>query len=177
MRILELLGLASRSTATPDIAGLTEVERQLDTIEPSRARFIARFAYLLGRVARADHDVSAEETAAMERLVIEHSGLPASHAALAVRIATAHGLRFGGTDDFLVSREFAALATEDEKRALLECLFAVSASDNSIRTVEDNEIRRIAAELQIGHQEYIAARAAYVHHLEVLRGRSSDSSS
>lgn len=174
MRLLQLLGLASEETEAPHVDGLADIERQLDTLTPERARFVACFAYLLGRVARADHDVSASEAATMERLVAECAGLSPEHAALAVRIATAHGLRFGGTDDFLVSREFNRLAADAEKRALIECLFAVSAADRSIRTLEDNEIRRIASELRLGHQEYIAARTAYVHHLEVLRGRVSE---
>lgn len=177
MRILQLLGLSSEEDTSPGADGLADIERQLDTLDPARARFVARFAYLLGRVARADHDVSTAEAATMERLVMARAGLPESQASLVVRIATAHGLRFGGTDDFLVSREFAALATPGEKLALLDCLFAVSAADESIRTIEDNEIRRIAAELQIGHQDFISARAAHVHHLEVLRGREPRSSS
>lgn len=174
MRILRLIGLALDETNQSENDGLAEIVRQLDALEPSRARFVACFAYLLGRVARADHEVSEVEATAMERLVSDHAGLAPAQAALTVRIATAHGLRFGGTDDFLVSREFNRLATPAEKHALLDCLFAVSASDASIRTLEDNEIRRIANELQFGHQEYIAARAAYVHHLEVLRSRTPE---
>jgi hypothetical protein len=88
---------------------------------------------------------------------------------LAVQIATAHGLKFGGTEDFLVAREFAALASREEKIALLDCLFAVSASDTSIATVEDNEVRRIASEINVGHGDFIAARQRHVHHLEVLK--------
>jgi uncharacterized tellurite resistance protein B-like protein len=174
MRILQWLGVIGEDTPSSDVVALSEIERQLDTLDPARARFIACFAYLLGRVARADHEVSDPEARVMEQLVAERGGLPATQAALAVRIATAHGLRFGGTDDFLIAREFAALASHDEKLALIDCLFAVSASDQAIRTVEDNEIRRIAAELQIGHQEYIAVKAAHRQHLDVLRARHND---
>ncbi|MGE3188539.1 MAG: TerB family tellurite resistance protein, partial [Vicinamibacterales bacterium] len=145
------------------------IERQLATLAPDRAHFVASFAYLLGRVARADHDVTPPETATMERLVAERGGLSPEDARLAVRIATAHGLRFGGTDDFLVARNFSAAATREEKLALLDCLFAVSASDASIRTIEDNEIRRIASEMNIGHEDFIAARQAWAKHLSVLR--------
>ena len=138
-------------------------------LAPDRARFVASFAYLLGRVARADHDVTAAETETMERLVADRGGLSPDDARLAVRIATAHGLRFGGTDDFLVARTFSAGATREEKLALIDCLFAVSASDDAIRTIEDNEIRRIASEMNIGHEDFIAARQAWTSHLSVLR--------
>lgn len=155
-------------------SGLDEVVRALDGLEPARARYIACFAYILGRVARADHGITAEESAAMERLVSERAGLPPEQAALAVRIASAHGLRHGGTEDFLVTREFASLADRSQRLALLDCLFELSSSDRSIVTLEDNEVRRIASELKLEHADFIAARAAYLTHLKVLgRGDSA----
>src|ERR687890_546393 len=101
----------------------------MSDLEPARARYIACFAYILGRVARADHHVTPEESAEMERLVAERTGLPRSQAALAVQIATAHGLRHGGTEDFLVTREFARIADREQRLALLGCLFDLSSSD------------------------------------------------
>jgi len=49
-------------------APLGETLLALDHLEPRRARFLAAFAYLLGRVARADLQMSTEETRAMEAL-------------------------------------------------------------------------------------------------------------
>ena len=43
---------------------LRELIETLDRLEPARARHLARFAYLLGRVAHADRHVSPEETRA-----------------------------------------------------------------------------------------------------------------
>ena len=56
------LGLEKSRTA--EDAPLREVVEALDRLEPDRARYLARFAYLLGRVAYADRHVAAEETAA-----------------------------------------------------------------------------------------------------------------
>ena len=169
MPILEWLGLVSTEAIGRQEDGLAEIERRLDTLDRPRARYLACFAYLLGRVARADHHVSDVERAAIESLMVQRGGLTPEQASIAVAIATAHGLRFGGTEDFLVAREFAALASRDDKLALLECLFAVSASDESIATKEDNEIRRVAAEINVTHEDFVAARQRYVAHLEVLR--------
>ncbi len=171
MALLGWLGLVTTEAIGRQEDGLADIERQLDGMERSRARYLACFAYLLGRVARADHDVSDVERRAIETLVREHGGVAADQSALVVEIATAHGLRFGGTEDFLVSREFAALALPADKETLLDCLFAVSAADESIATREDNEIRRIASEINIGHDTFIAARRRYVEQLEVLRHR------
>jgi uncharacterized tellurite resistance protein B-like protein len=172
MSILEWLGITATDTAGAEAGGLAAIERELSALDPARARFLVGFAYLLGRVARADHDVSDAEMQTMANLLTERGHLPAEQAALAARLATAHGLRFGGTEDFLVAREFRGLSTRDERLALLDCLFSVSAADRSIRTIEDNEIRRIASELHVGHDEFIAARSAHLEHLEVLRRRA-----
>jgi uncharacterized tellurite resistance protein B-like protein len=123
----------------------------------------------LSRVARADHHITDAEVQLMERIVTGRGGLPAEQASLVVRIASSEGLRHGGTEDFIVSREFAGLADRDQKLALLECLFAVSAADESIGTVEDNAIRQIASELRLEHSDFIAARTAHVRYLNVLK--------
>jgi uncharacterized tellurite resistance protein B-like protein len=171
MSLRRWLGL-SDDIADP-LSGVDEIERALEELQPDRARYIACFAYILGRVARADHGVSGEESAEMERIVAERTGIPASQAALAVRLATSHGIRHGGTEDFLVTREFAQLANRDQRMALLDCLFALSSADRSIVLLEDNEVRRIASELKLEHGDFIRARAAYLQHLKVLgRGES-----
>ena len=69
----------------------------LDSMEPAAARYLARFAYVLGRVARADMAVDPEETRVMERIVRERSGLSESQAVIAVQIAKSQNALFGGT--------------------------------------------------------------------------------
>jgi hypothetical protein len=46
---------------TEDAEVLDSVVAVLDRLEERRARYVAAFAYLLGRVAGADHKVSDEE--------------------------------------------------------------------------------------------------------------------
>jgi uncharacterized tellurite resistance protein B-like protein len=169
--ILKWLGLAENEQA-PGLDGLGEIERALTEMEPGDARYLACFAYILHRIARADHVVSEDESQLIERLVAELGGLPPARAAIVARIARVEGLKHGGTEDFLVSREFARIATREQKLALLECLFAVSASDRAIRTVEDNEIRRVASELKLDHADFIAARASHAAHLQSRRPRA-----
>lgn len=155
------LGL-SDSSSHASVDSLREIEKALTDLDPAEARYLACFAYILGRIARADHHVSAHESSLIERLVAERGHLAPDRAALVTRIATAEGLRHGGTEDYIVSREFAQLATRDQKLALLDCLFAVSATDESIQTIEDNEVRRVASEIKLEHGDFIARRAAVV---------------
>lgn len=153
---------------TPDkqeYAPLRETLEALDHLEPDRARYLAAFAYLLGRVAHADQHVSSEETAAMETLVREQGRLSQEQAMVVVQLAKTSNLLFGGTANFLVAREFSELATHDQKLALMRCLFALSAIDEAISTAEEGEIHRVANELRIEHSDLVALRVAHARHL------------
>jgi uncharacterized tellurite resistance protein B-like protein len=149
----------------PEIAPLRDTLDALDHLEPERARYLAGFAYLLGRVAHADQHASPEETNTMEALVMDHGGLSHDQAMLVVQLAKTSNLLFGGTANFLVAREFSAHATYEQKLALLRCLFAVSTSDAAISMAEEGEIHRIANELRIDHPDLVALRVAHQRHL------------
>jgi uncharacterized tellurite resistance protein B-like protein len=154
-----------------EITALRETLNALDQFEPDRARYLAAFAYLLGRVAHADRHVSAEETRAMEALLQQQGQLAQDQAMVVVQLAKTSNLLFGGTENFLVAREFSALATYDQKLALMRCLFAVSATDAAISTAEEGEIHRIANELRIDRPDLVALRVAHQRHLPGLSGR------
>ena len=90
-------------------------------------------------------------------------------ALIVVQMAKTHRRLFGGTENFIVTRQMRDIATREEKLALLDCLFAVSAADDSITTVESNVIRQIADELLLEHADYIEVRTRFRDHLAVLR--------
>ena len=165
MSIRDFLGIGRTAhTAAVPPSAETETVRKivgaLDSMDPERARYIAAFAFILCRVARADLHISAGETNIMERIVMERGGLPEDQAILVVQMAKTQSTLFGGTENFLVTREFNYMATHEQKLALLDCLFAV-ASDEMISTVEDNEISRICSELQLTHDEFVDVRMDY----------------
>jgi uncharacterized tellurite resistance protein B-like protein len=175
MSILKFLGyeLHGTSGAAAQESAETETVRKivaaLDRLEPERARYIAAFAYILSRVARADLVITEPEVRAMEEIVMRMGGLSPEQAILVVQMAKTQSVLFGGTENYLVTREFNKLAGREEKLALLRCLFAVSASDDAITLAEDNEIRRISNELDLTHADFIDARTAFREYLSVLR--------
>jgi uncharacterized tellurite resistance protein B-like protein len=171
MSLLRWLGIEESGSAIrrEDIDAVRRISEALERVEPARARHVAAFAYLLGRVAYADREVTPEEASLMERIVRERSQLPEEQAALVVQIARSQNVLFGGTEDFLVARQFGETATGEEKLALLDCLFAISAADGSISVIEDNEVSRIAAELRIEHADVVRARVRYRDSLAVLK--------
>jgi uncharacterized tellurite resistance protein B-like protein len=160
------LGAADVSPQT-EPAPLRELLNALDRLEPSRAQHLARFAYLLGRVARADDHISAEETRVMEALVMEHGGLTADQALLVVGLAKSSSLMFGLSADFAVTQEFTDSATYEERLALARCLFAVAASDERISIAEEGEIHRITNQLRIERPDLVAIR---IQHRRFLPG-------
>jgi len=175
--LLRFFGFQSDDEAPPE-PSLSEREndavhailRSLEELPPERARLIACFAYVLGRVAHADLDISEEETAAMERIVVEHAHLPPEQAAIVVQVAKMQVRLFGATQNYVVTRELAELVDRQQARALLSCLFAVSAADEHVSGTEDAEIKRIANELRLERSDYLAARSAVKEHLGVLKG-------
>jgi uncharacterized tellurite resistance protein B-like protein len=171
MSILRLLNLNSNRVGSPSAETETvrKITQALDRLDPVRAKFIAAFAYLLSRVANADLNISAEETRAMEQTIVERGGIPEEQAIIVVQMAKTQTLLFGGTENFLVAREFRELSSHEEKLALLECLFAVAAAQQSISTIEDNEISQITDELRIEHKDFIAIRSKYRDRLAVLQ--------
>lgn len=169
MSLWKWLGLEGAGAGDQEFDSLTEAEKILTGLDAKRRRYVACFAYILTRSARADHQITDVEASVMERILARHTAIPEAQAALVVRLAAQQARRSGGTDDFVITREFDRVASHEQKVALIDALFTVSSVDASIVTVEDNEIRRIANELKIEHGEYIGVRARHLENLQVLK--------
>jgi len=142
---------------------------ELDRLDPGRARYLAAFAYVLSRVANADLKITEAETDRMVQLVQRAGQLAEDQALLVVEIAKSQNRLFGGTENFLVTREFREIATDDQRRQLLDCLFAVAVADEEVTGAEENQIWQIASELGIEHADYIKARLAYTDKRSVFK--------
>ncbi len=173
MSIWKLLGQDKHKIIGQAPPAETETVRKivdaLEGMDPARARYIAAFAYLLSRVAYADRNITAAETHEMEQIVMERGGMPEEQAILVVQMAKTQNRLFGGTENFLVTKEFNDMATREQKLALLHCLYAVCAADQVVTTKEDNEIRTISQELLLTHEDFIDVRYGYRQYLSVLK--------
>jgi len=169
--ILAFLGISDTAPAdTRDTATVRRIAEQLERLEPQRARYVAAFAYVLARVARADLEFGSDEIQAMERQVAQAAQLPAAEAALVVQIAHQQATHQGGTEDYLVTRQFRELSERGERLELLRSLFAVGAADGSISQLEDQTIAQIGSELGLTAPEVAACRGAFRDRLAVLQG-------
>jgi uncharacterized tellurite resistance protein B-like protein len=156
--------------AEQDSETIRRIATELDKLEPERARFLAAFAFVLSRVAHADQEASAGEVATMERLVEQRGELPHEQAVLVVQMARTQQRLFGGTDDFLVTRQIGREATYEQKLALIDCLYAVAAADRSVGVLEANEIARIGRELRVEQSDLSRLRNTYRDFLAAREG-------
>ncbi len=169
-RILGIAGGSSFPTReVGETATVRKIVAELEAMPAEQARYLATFAAILARVAWADLTISPEETARMEAVLQELGGLSESQAALAVHIAKQQNVLFGGTENFLLTREFRAVASPAQIEHLLHCAFAVAAADGSIAVAEEERIRQIATELGVSHREYIDIRSRYSAQREVMQ--------
>jgi uncharacterized tellurite resistance protein B-like protein len=105
----------------------------------------------------------------MEQLVTGLGGLAPAEAALVVEIAKSQARLLGGTENYVVTREFRRIASAEERAGLVECAFAVAAADGEISAVESAECLRIAEELGFTREEGLALRNRHRDALALLR--------
>jgi uncharacterized tellurite resistance protein B-like protein len=152
-----------------DTESVRLISLQLSAMPPARARFLAAFAYLLGRAANANLAVTEVEIAEMTRLVAEVGGLDAETARLVIVLADSQSENYGATEDYLVTREFKAIATMEERERLLRCCFMVMAADDEVDETESWLANRMAEELDIERADLNHIRAEFYEKLSGVR--------
>ncbi len=140
---------------------MRRIAARLERLPPERARHLAAFAYVLARVAHADLRITETESEKMHVLVRDHAHLSEEEAALAVEIAKSQARLLGGTENYVVTREFREISTREQRIELLECLYAVAAADGTISSQESTEIAKVAEELGFLREELNALRARW----------------
>jgi uncharacterized tellurite resistance protein B-like protein len=151
-----------------DTASVRLLAARLEAFPPARARHLAAFAYLLGRAAHASNGMSAGERDTMVRLA-ETGGLDPETGGLIVDMASTLAGEFGATEDYLVTREFKAISTMDERRTLLRCCYLVMAADDEIDATESWLANRLAEELDVERPDLNAIRAEFHEQLSSVR--------
>ena len=67
----------------------------------------------------------------------------------------------GGTEDYVVTREFRALASEAQRLEVLRACFVISAANGMISSEESAEVNQIARELDLEPAAVNAVRAEF----------------
>ena len=165
----DVAGSLSPDATAADTETVRRIVGQLEAMPRDQARFLAAFAYILTRAAAADLDISEAEQRVIEGLVAEHGKLPESHAVLVAQMARSQSLLYGGTEDYLVTRQFKSLSTDEQRLALLRCCYLVGAADDDISVAESDTLQEIAAELDIDRSAVNAIRHEFEPKLSTIK--------
>ena len=146
-------------------AGETETVRRivgrLEALPPERARLVASAAYILARAAHADLDITDAETQLIEQQLQERGMLDEPTAVLVAEMARLQARTVGDTEDYVVTREFKAITTLDQRKAMLRACFAIGAENGIITAEEASVINQIARELDLDADTVNEVRAEY----------------
>jgi uncharacterized tellurite resistance protein B-like protein len=149
-------------------ASVKQIALALGSLPPARARYLAAFAYLLGRAAYANLSVSESEKAEMKRLG-SVAGLDPDTTRLVVELALMQAGEFGATEDYLVTREFKAISTMEERLRLIRACFLVMAADDEVDANEAWLVNRVAEELDVERTDLNAIREEFHERLSSVR--------
>jgi len=164
---------ASTSAAAPtpqgDTATVRRIVGQLEALPPDRARLLAGAAYVVSRAANADLEITADEVALMEQMLVERLDVSEAEAVIVVEIARQQAFMFGSTEDYLVTREFKRVSTPEQRLGVLRACFQVVAANDEISSPESAVLNEIGAELDIEPADFDAIRAEHRDQLSVVR--------
>ena len=172
MRWLGIAGAQPASGASAaETSSVRAISERLERLDADAARYLAAFAYVLARGASADLRLHEAEATEMRRTLSELANLASDEADLVVEIARSQVRMLGGTENYVVTREFKNLSTRVQRAQLLECLFSVAAADGSIAAAESAEILAIAEELGFTRAEANAVKAKFRDRLSEFQKR------
>jgi uncharacterized tellurite resistance protein B-like protein len=149
---------------------LTRIITSLDGMDPEKSHYLAAFAFVLARVAHADLSINESEVEAMVRATASLGQLSDDDAKLVVEIATTQSKDVGGSQNYLITREFRRISSREQRLALLECLYAVGAADGTISTAESATVLQIAEELGLSRSDANGLKAGWKEHLAEFQG-------
>jgi uncharacterized tellurite resistance protein B-like protein len=168
-KLLGAADAAQKRGVDADTQTVRRIASELDRLPVETARYLAAFAYVLARVAHADLEIDDSEVREIERIVKSIASLSEAETALVVQIAKSQAVLLGGTENYVVTREFRRISTPEQRSRLLQCLFAVAAADDSISGDESVEIAAIGDELGFTRAEINSLRGAYRDKLAIFQ--------
>jgi uncharacterized tellurite resistance protein B-like protein len=171
LSLLRFLGLGGSSSAGRDSEpeSLKEIATLLDARPPEEARFVAAFSYLLARVASADLRTDDTERDAIADRLEKFAHVEPDQAKLLARTAIQAAVENSASDDHLVARAFRDMSERPERLRLLRCLYAVAAADETITSLEDNEIFEVATAIGVDRKDVVALRSEFKEHLGSMK--------
>lgn len=125
-------------------------------IDADEARTLSLAGALMAHIIHIDECVRPEERDTLERILRDVWGISEPAAALVAEVALSEVTR--GMDIFQLTSSFAERVPVEQRRRLIDALFAVAAADGTLSGSESSEISRINQGIRLTHDEFVAAR-------------------
>jgi uncharacterized tellurite resistance protein B-like protein len=160
---------ALRDGAHGETATVRRIVARLEAMPPDHARLAAAAAYTLARAANADLHISDDETRLMEHILQEHGLLDEAESVVVVEMAKLQAKAVGGAEDYVVTREFKGLATEEQRIDVLRACFAIAATSGTITAEEASVLNQIGRELDLDPPTVNRVRAEFHESLSAVQ--------
>ena len=105
----------------------------------------------------------------LERELQAHGALDEPTAVLVTEMAKLQARTVGGTENYVVTREFTSIATEDQRIGVLRACFAVAAASGTISAEESAAVNQIASELNLEADVISSIRAEFHERLSSVQ--------
>jgi uncharacterized tellurite resistance protein B-like protein len=152
---------ALERAADGETATVRRIVARLEELPPDKARLAASSAYILARAAHADLSISDDETRVMEEVLQAHGLLDEAAAVIVIEMAKLQARTVGDTEDFVVTREFKAISTMEQRVDILRACFTIGAENGVISAEEAATLNQIARELDIDQETVNDVRAGF----------------
>jgi len=126
-------------------------------------------AGLLARVAYIDFDIHENEEEFIRDSLLEWTNFNNEEVKAISKVAIEEIKDLAGLENHLYCHPLNELMDNDEKYGVVESLFAMAASDDSVTGDEAEEIRLINIGLRLEHKHFISARATVFDKLMALK--------
>ena len=160
---------AAGPTTAGDTATVRRIVAKLEAMPPEQARLLAAAAYTLARAANADLEISADETAAIERELQEGEHIDEPTAVMVTEMAKLQAKTVGGTEDYVVTREFKSISSPELRIRVLRACFAIAAANGVISAEETSVLNQTTEELDIDDATLNTIRADYHEQLSSVQ--------
>lgn len=115
---------------------------------------------LMAQIAYVDRLLTEAEFDRMVEALQQHWGADKKAAVFITEVATAEVS--AALDYYRLTREFFSHTSEAERIQFLDVLFAIAAADGGVSRQESENIRRISVSLNLGQQQFMAAKSRFV---------------
>lgn len=131
---------------------------------------VTSMAGLLGAVAYADRNYSAEEEARVRLELSRVNGMTSAGMEAICAVLREHIVEVSTVQIPRYARTLVELGDVELRREVLRALVDLAAADESISLAETNLLRQITKSLGLSQNDYVELQARHRQHLDSLKG-------